>query len=150
MKHEQMEWGKKLHRCCCHAPWSFRPQTLMWPLCFFPSTVFCAVLILLIWVGSRPHTAAAEKAQASPRGTLLSCSLGLCRTPWVLFSLSVSFVVPFDLCCAQLFRPLNMPLKPKKGGMDVRWNVLCGFRLFWFVSSMVRNEPNKSSKPSCV
>lgn len=28
------------------------------------------------------------------------------------FPLSVSSVVPFDLCCAQLFFPLNVPLIP--------------------------------------
>lgn len=28
------------------------------------------------------------------------------------FPLSVSSVVPFDLCCAQLFFPLNVPLLP--------------------------------------
>lgn len=36
------EGKKKLCICCCHAPWLFRPQTLMWLLCF----VFCSFLFL--------------------------------------------------------------------------------------------------------
>lgn len=74
----------------------------------FPSGL-CCVHFLFCWLEWWADACCWEGPSFSPRNLplLLSGPLQKC-----CFPLSVSSVVPFDLCCAQLFFPLNVPLIP--------------------------------------
>lgn len=75
----------------------FPLDCVLFLLCWFESWAD-RVLLKMPKLLTEEHSSLALWAVAKP--------LGCC------FPLSVSSVVPFDLCCAQLFFPLNVPLLP--------------------------------------
>lgn len=153
IKHEQKECQKKKKNCtvsCRPAPWcAVRPQSSNFDVT--SSLLFILFLLSRVSCSFDSAESWAERVllkKPIEEHCFLPCFSGpLQSTLGVVSPSSVSSVVPFDLCCAQLFSPLIMRCshtlkKAQRHPPEVKWSLACFLLLVFQWEASQTNPPS--------